>query len=296
VIQPIRVLTALDSDWPRTLGDVSPTVASLCALGDTGLLAGTLVAVVGTRQPSEYGRRVTEQLVRALVEADVTIVSGLARGIDGIAHSTALDAGGRTIAVLGTGVDVPYPAGHRALHERIATQGLLLSEVRPGTRAFPGCFPRRNRIIAGLSSVTLVVEAGTRSGAQNTAAAAIACDRIVAAVPGPIDAPQSAGTNLLIRDGAQIVTCVGDLYALVGLGPPRAERVEQRLQGDERVLWSALASMTPRLDELPELVALPIQRVLAGVTALELAGHVTVGLDDRVRRTVPAVHADDARP
>jgi len=290
MMERIRVLTALDPDWPQMLGDVSPTVASLCALGDTALLTGTMVAVVGTRQPSDYGRRVTEQLVRALVEAGVTIVSGLARGIDGIAHTTALEAGGRTIAVLGTGVDIPYPAGHRVLHERIAAQGLLLSEVRPGTRAFPGCFPRRNRIIAGLSAVTLVVEAGTRSGAQNTAAAAIACDRVVAAVPGPIDAPQSAGTNLLIRDGAQIVTCVGDLYALVGLGPPSAERVEQRLQGDERVLWTALASSTPRLDELPELVALPMQRVLAGVTALELAGHVTVGLDDRVRRAVPTAH------
>ncbi len=286
----IRVLTALEPDWPQALRDVSPTVASLCTIGDTALCAGPLVAVVGTRQPSDYGRRVTEQLVRALVDANVGVVSGLARGIDGIAHATALAAGGRTIAVLGTGVDVPYPAAHRALHARIAADGLLVSEVRPGTRAFPGCFPRRNRIIAGLAAVTLVVEAGTRSGAQNTAAAAIACDRVVAAVPGPIDAPQSAGTNLLIRDGAQIVTCVGDLVALLGLGPPAAERVEQQLSGDARVLWAALEFGTPRLDELPDLVALPLPRVLAGITALELAGHVTVGIDDRVRRAVPVLH------
>ncbi len=283
----VRVLTPLDPDWPDPLGDVLPRVASLWTLGDHALLEGPMVAVVGTRHPTEYGRRVTAQLVHALATAGVTVVSGLARGIDGIAHQTALDAGGRTIAVLGTGVDVPYPAGHRGLHARIASQGLVLSEMRPGTRAFAGCFPRRNRIIAGLASVTVVVEAGVRSGAQNTAAAALAADRVVAAVPGPIDSPQSAGTNLLIRDGAQIVTSIGDLFALAGLAPPDDERIEQRLTGDARVLWSALAAATPRLDELAELVALPIARVLAGVTALELDGHVSVGLDDRVRRAVP---------
>jgi DNA processing protein len=285
--RPVRVLLPLDPAWPDSLCNVLPPVSTLHAVGDLAMLAPPLIAVVGTRQATDYGIRITTQLVEALASAGVGIVSGLARGIDAAAHRAALNVGGRTIAVLGTGVDVPYPAAHRSLHERIAEQGLVLSEVPPGTRALPGCFPRRNRIIAGLAPVTLVVEAGLRSGAQSTANAALALGRLVAAVPGPIDAPQSAGTNQLLLEGGHVITCAGDVFGLLGLAPPRAERVAVSLRGDERVVYDALEAGATLLEDLADVVALPLARVLSAVTALELAGHVGVGLDDRVRRTLP---------
>jgi DNA processing protein len=225
--------------------------------------------------------------VSALALAGVGIVSGLARGIDAAAHRAALAVGGRTIAVLGTGIDVPYPAGHRALHAEIAAKGLVLSENPPGSKAHKGCFPKRNRIIAALAPVTLVVEAGHKSGAQSTANFAIASNRSVAAVPGPIDSPQSAGTNALIASGAHIVTCAGDLFALLGMSPPAAERVEQRLLGDSLVVWRALERGALFCEDVAAAADLPLPRALAAVSDLELAGHVSVGIDDRVRRAVP---------
>jgi DNA processing protein len=207
----------------------------------------------------------------------------MARGIDGVAHRAVLDAGGRTAAVLGTGVDVAYPSSHRTLHKRIAERGLLLSELPLGDRSHAGSFPRRNRIIAGLADMTIVVEAPVRSGALITANDAHEMDRIVAAVPGPIDSPQSEGTNLLIRDGAQIITSVADALALVGLTPPL--RSTPRLEtDDESRLWRALAAGPADLDGLCNRAALPAQRCLAAVTALELRGAVECALTGEIRR------------
>lgn len=282
-----HILTRLDATWPSTLENVSPAANTLYALGDLSCLRAPLCAVVGTRMATDYGTRVTTQLVSALASAGVGIVSGLARGIDATAHRAALDVGGRTIAVLGTGIDVPYPASHRALHERIAMEGLVLSESGPGVKAKQGCFPKRNRIIAGLAPVTLVVEAGVKSGAQSTANAALELDRIVAAVPGPIDAPQSAGTNALIVAGAHPITCAGDLFALLHLSPPAEEIVEASLEGDAKAVWRALEHDALYFEDLTAAADLPLPRVLSAVSELELAGRVTVGLDDRVRRAIP---------
>ena len=282
----LQILTRADPRWPEPLTDASPPVSALFALGSLACLEQPLCAVVGTRLCTDYGVRVTTQLVSALALAGVGIVSGLARGIDAAAHRAALAVGGRTIAVMGTGVDVPYPAGHRELHARIAAEGLVLSESGPGVHALPGCFPKRNRIIAALAPVTLVVEAGFKSGAQNTANAALAFDRMVAAVPGPIDSPQSAGTNALIVAGAQVITCAGDLFALLKLAPPRAERIESRLAGDALAVWRALARDSLFCEDVASAADIPLARALSAVSDLELAGHVTVGLDDRVRRVV----------
>jgi DNA processing protein len=282
-----QVVTQLDGAWPVSLEHVAPPAKALYALGDLSCLRAPLCAVVGTRMATDYGTRVTTQLVSALASAGVGIVSGLARGIDATAHRAALDVGGRTIAVLGTGIDVPYPSSHRALHERIAMEGLVLSESGPGVKAKPGCFPKRNRIIAGLAPVTLVVEAGFKSGAQSTANAALALDRLVAAVPGPIDSPQSAGTNALIAAGAHVVTCAGDLFALLGLNPPAAEIIEANLEGDARAVWRALEHDALFFEDLTAAADLPMPRVLSAVSELELAGRVTVGLDDRIRRAIP---------
>lgn len=283
----MNVLLPGSPDWPVGLADADPPVGPLHALGDVNCLRPPLCAVVGTRVATDYGERITRQLVTALVRADVGIVSGLARGIDAAAHRAALAAGGRTIAVLGTGVDVPYPAGHRELHRQIAERGLVLSENPPGAKAHPGSFPKRNRIIAALAPLTLVVEAGHRSGAQSTANAALAANRSVAAVPGPIDSPQSAGTNALIAAGAHVVTCAGDLFSLLGLGPPQEERIEQRLRGDALVVWRALEHGALFCEDVATATSLPLPRALSAVSELELAGHVDVGLDDRVRRAVP---------
>ncbi len=281
------LLTALDPRWPAALGDATPPVRSLYALGDASLLTGTLCAVVGTRTCTDYGGRVTTQLVSALATAGVGIVSGLARGIDAAAHRAALAVGGKTIAVLGTGIDVPYPVGHRALHEQIARDGLVVSESGPGATARQGSFPKRNRIIAALAPVTLVIEAGYKSGAHSTANAALEMNRTVAAVPGPIDSPQSAGTNALIQAGAHVITCAADLFTLLRIAPPLAERIEQQLEGDALAVWRALQAGALFFEDLSAAADIPLPRTMAAVTELEVAGHVSVGIDDRVRPALP---------
>lgn len=206
-------------DLPECFRDLSRPPAGIWCLGDPGALAGAPdghVAIVGTREASPYGIRVAERLAAACARAGLVVVSGLARGVDAAAHRAALAEGGRTIGVQGTGVDVPYPVSHRTLHEALVRRGTVISEMEPGTRATPGCFPRRNRLIAALCRVTVVVEAGFKSGAINTASQALDLGRTVAAVPGRIDDAGSAGANLLIRDGAQVITEVADLLALFG--------------------------------------------------------------------------------
>ncbi len=205
---------------PACLGELSRPVAGLWCLGDASALDGAPfrhVAIVGTREASPYGIRVAEQLATACAEAGLVVVSGLARGVDAAAHRAALAARGATIGIQGTGVDVPYPASHRTLHQALATRGTVLSEMEPGTLATPGCFPRRNRIIAALCQVTVVVEAGFKSGAINTASQALDLGRTVAAVPGRIDEERAMGSNGLIRDGAQVIGHVDDLLSLFQL-------------------------------------------------------------------------------
>ena len=205
---------------PAVLRNVSHPPAGLWLLGDPGALRGAPdrhVAIVGTREATPYGIRVATDLAVACARAGLVVVSGLARGIDAAAHRAALEAGGETIAVQGTGVDVPYPVSHRALHGLLAQQATVVSEVEPATTAFRGCFPRRNRLIAALSKVVVVVEADHKSGAINTATHALDLNGTVAAVPGRIDVAQSNGTNQLIFDGAQMVRSPADLLALVGV-------------------------------------------------------------------------------
>lgn len=255
----------------------------LWSLGDAGTAAPPVIAIVGTRAASAYGERVTRELSGALARAGACIASGMARGIDAAAHRAALDAGGRTVAVLGTGVDIAYPAAHRALHAAIARRGLLLSERAPGDRAGPGSFPSRNRIIAALADVVLVVEAGRKSGALITASAALELGRTVAAVPGPIDDPRSEGSNELLRDGAVVVASAADVLALAGLTPPpRGPAADAG--PDERAVWDALARGPADLDTLAARSRLPARRCMAAVTALEIAGAVECAMTGEVRR------------
>ncbi|MGH7719416.1 MAG: DNA-processing protein DprA, partial [Gemmatimonadaceae bacterium] len=203
-------------------------------------------------------------------------------GIDAAAHRGALEAGGGTAAVLGTGIDIAYPASHRALHEQLAERGLLLSEELPGERANGGSFPRRNRIIAALSRLTIVVEAGTRSGALSTCNHAIALGRDVAAVPGRIDSVQSQGTNALLRDGASFIADVADALALMKLTPALRRAREPRTPA-EAAVWEALAGGANDVDTIASAAKLPARECLAALTSLELAGAIECSLTGEIR-------------
>lgn len=274
-----------ESTYPSELEDLGENAPPyLWTRGSLELLeVRPRVAIVGTRRATAYGQRVTRELTAAFVRAGACIVSGLATGIDGTAHRTAIESNGTTIAVLGTGLDVVFPRGHRQLQETIAHRGLLLTEQDSDDHGMPWTFPKRNRIIAALSSLTIVVEAGEKSGALNTAEHAVALDRTVAAVPGPIDQPQSAGANRLISDGAQIITSIEDALALAGLTPaPRIPRGDPK--GDEGRVWAALADGALDLDSLCHRSGLPASQCLAAVTKLEIAGSIECVLTGEIRR------------
>ena len=269
--------------YPATLTELHDPPPCLFYLGELELLCSPAVAIVGTRRATRYGERVARELAAALARAGIVVVSGLARGIDAIAHRATLDAGGRTIAVLGTGIDLTYPAAHRALQSEIATSGLLLSEEPPGSRASASSFPKRNRIIAAITSATMIVEAPLKSGALITADHATDLSRTVAAVPGPIDSPQSAGSNLLLRDGAQVIASVDDALAMMGISPPRRSAPILNTPA-ERQVWDALAHGPADLDTLASLSALPARDCMAAVTTLELRGALVCDLTGEVRR------------
>ena len=210
-------------------------------------------------------------------------MSGLARGIDAAAHRGALEAEGATVAVLGTGVDIVYPRGHARLQATIGERGLLLSELAPSNPAHGGSFPRRNRLIAALASVTVVVEAGVKSGALITATHALELGRTVAAVPGPIDVPQAQGSNELLRDGAVPITSIADAVTLLGLDTP-VRRVDLPDAGTERLLWDALGAGAADLDTLCARMAVPAHEGMAAVSALELRGLIECSLTGEIRR------------
>jgi DNA processing protein len=279
-----RVLLDGDDDYPDALHALEHPPVALWVMGDIGVVRDhPAVSIVGTRDCTPYGERVTREISGGLARAGATIVSGMARGIDAMAHRAALESSGRTAAVLGTGVDVPYPASHRSLHRQIRDQGVVLSESPPGTHASPGCFPQRNRIIAALGAATIVVEAGVKSGALITAEHALAISRDLAAVPGPIDSPASLGSNTLMRDGAHPITCVADALALVGLSQPRPATA--RLESPtEQAVWTALAQPAADFDVLCGRSGLPARTCFEVVTTLELRGLVECSLTGELRR------------
>jgi DNA processing protein len=271
-------------DYPPALGDCPKPPATLWVRGKAELLGRPCVAIVGTRRATAYGERITRDLARTFARAGACVVSGLARGIDAAAHRGALEVDGATIAVLGTGLDVAYPRGHAELQRRIGEQGLLLSEQAPTDAAHGGSFPMRNRIIAALASATIVVEAGVKSGALITAAHALEMGRTVAALPGPIDSPQSQGSNELLRDGAVMITSVADALALLHLTPSLHQR-DLPTDGPERAIWDALAAGPADMNALCARAALPAHAAVAAVSALELTGFVLCEFDGTIRRS-----------
>jgi DNA processing protein len=273
----------LDPDYPGELLDLPNAPDALFSLGERAALDAPRVAIVGTRDCTSYGDRTARKIAGAIARAGGCVVSGMARGIDACAHRASLEVGGKTVAVLGTGIDVPYPRGHARLHAEIAKCGLLLSETPPGTAAFRGCFPRRNRIIAALATVTIVIEAGHKSGALLTAKNALELGRTVAAVPGPIDSPHSAGTNELLRDGAQVIATVDDALALAGF-PVEPELELPDFTDTERAVWDALGKGAASIELVAHRANLSLRDCMSATTALELRSLISAGFSGEYRR------------
>ena len=290
-----RVLIPEDVDFPPALRTIPDPPPVLFAQGNLALLARPAVAIVGSRDHSAYGLAVARSIAAQAARAGIVVASGMARGLDAVAHAAALDAGGTTIGVLGNGIGVIYPAANRALYERVAAGGLLLTEFPPGERPHAGSFPRRNRLISGLARVTVVVEAAVGSGALITAGTALDQGREVVAVPGPITSPVSAGCNRLIRDGATPYLEAVDLFqhypeaVPVPEEPPASEPRARALPGTltpgERQVAEHLAIEPVHLDALIERSGRAPGDLLALLCALELYGVVEQLPGRRFRRT-----------
>jgi len=288
-----HLLTAHSVDFPPLLREMPGGPAALFVAGDATALWRAQVAIVGSRSASQGGLANARSFARALSAAGFAITSGLAEGIDGAAHAAALDAGGITLAVLGTGPDVVYPTRHRELAARIAQSGALVSEFPPGTPGRPENFPRRNRIIAALALGTLVVEAGLRSGSLITARCATDQGRDVFAIPGSIHNPLARGCHQLIRQGAMLVETADEIVA--GLGP-LAERLGAHLrerldsaevpagraagveEGDPQYqqLLAALGHEALGIDSLADRTGLAVAALSSMLLVLELEGEVAV--------------------
>lgn len=281
-----RALTWDDDAFPEILRELPDGPVILYTQGEYAEADRLAVALVGTRKPTDYGLRVAKGLARRIAEAGITVVSGLALGIDAAAHEGALAAeGGRTLAVLGSGIDNLSPRSNAPLARRVAERGAVFSEFFPGSEGRPEHFPRRNRIVSALSLGVVVVEAGEKSGTLHTVRHANDQGRTVFAVPGPIDAPASAGPNRLIRDGAVIVTEVMDIIEQIVPDYQRRERLEPPaalteenfrrrfdLTGDAALVVEALSRQPCHVDEIAESTKLPAQRLMTLLLELELRG------------------------
>jgi DNA processing protein len=275
----ITLLTWNSPDYPSYLREVDSPPPLLYVVGSLEDIDRWAVAVVGTRRVTSYGRQVTQELVSGLVRSGVTIVSGLARGIDAVAHKAALDLGGRTIAVLGSGPDNIYPPEHRDLARQIVRgHGAVISDYPLGTQPDAKNFPPRNRIISGLSLGVVVVEAGARSGASITAQFALEQGREVFAVPGNVNRPASQGTNRLIQQGtAKLVTNANDILEELNLTMVfEHSAVQQALPdtAEEAALFEYLSAEPVHIDALSRATGLSSQAVSSTLTLLELKGIV----------------------
>jgi DNA processing protein len=277
-----RLVTWADESYPEALRHVYDAPLFLFVRGEILPSDAFAVALVGTREPSDYGRRMARSISEDLVRAGVTVVSGLARGIDAEAHAAALRAGGRTIAVLGCGIDVVYPSEHHRLQMHIARHGAVVSEFSPGMQPDAEHFPTRNRIISGMSLGTVVVEATEKSGSLITAELAVEQGREVFAVPGPVGS-RSRGPHRLLRQGATLAETAEDVLRELaprlplGDGPrvtpvPAAAAGESELAPAEAAVLDCLSEVPIHVDPIVERTGLSAQEVLQALLSLELRG------------------------
>jgi len=269
------VITIADDDYPLLLKEIADPPLVLHFRGDRTLLAGACVALVGSRRATPYGVNAAAHLARQLVSADIVVVSGMARGVDAAAHQAALEAGGRTIAVLGTGIDVIYPRSHSRLYRRIAEEGLLITELPPETPPKPEHFPIRNRVISGVSWGTVIVEATARSGSLITARMAAEQNREVFAVPGSIFSAGSEGTHRLVQYGAKLVHDANDILDEL----PGHLRIAVKSEAEpESPLREVLALLTreegSHVDTVAEKLGRTTGAVAESLLQLELGGWI----------------------
>ncbi|MBK1694705.1 DNA-protecting protein DprA [Chromatium weissei] len=283
-----NVITLTDARYPPQLADLHDAPPLLYVRGDVRLLAEPQIAIVGSRNPTPSGIEITQEFARQLVGYGLVITSGLAQGIDGAAHLGALETG-RTIAVFGTGLDRVYPAAHRALARQIAENGALVSEFAPGCEPLAQNFPRRNRLISGLSLGVLVTEAALKSGSLITARTALEQGREVFAVPGSIRNPLARGCHALLRDGAKLVESAADILSelapllRVALTANAASTAPHEMPHDElltldtesRAVLKAMGFDSVAPDELIERSGFSAQQVTSILLVLELSGHVS---------------------
>ncbi len=273
----IQVITWDETNYPNHLRELDQPPPVIYCRGSLAPEDDWAVAIVGTRRMTAYGKQAADEMARSLASQGVTIVSGLARGVDAVAHQAALESGGRTIAVLGSGVDQIYPPEHEKLAVKIMNQGAILSDYAPGTPPDSANFPPRNRIISALARAVVVVEAGESSGALITAAFAAEQGREVFAVPGQIHAPQSQGTNRLIQQGARLLLKPQDVLEVLNMTQiPEQAQLRQVLPSDptEALLYALLSREPQHIDEIRRQSELPIEQVSATLAIMELKGMV----------------------
>lgn len=273
----VHVLTWEDEDYPKRLLEIDQPPPVLYVRGEMRPDDDWAVAVVGTRRITAYGRQITERVAGFLANNGITVISGLARGVDAAAHKAALDTGGRTLAVLGSGVDRIYPPEHRKLAEAVMQNGALLSDYPLGTPPDSMNFPPRNRIISGLAQAVVVVEAGERSGALITARFAADQGREVFAVPGNINAPQSVGANRLIQQGANPLTDPQEILEILNLtmvSQQQNARVVLPADKTEAQLLRIIRQEPIHVDDICNYASMPIEVVTAALTMMELKGMV----------------------
>ena len=289
----VHILLESHDDYPPLLKEIHDPPGVIFSLGKLQSIDQLAVAIVGTRHATNYGKQQAKQLATQLALAGITVVSGLARGIDTVAHQSALAAGGRTVAVLANGVLKPYPPENTELAQQIAAQGCVLSEATPTQPPRSGMFPQRNRIISGLTLGTIVIEAATRSGALITARHAWEQNREVFAVPGPVDSRMSQGPHQLIRDGAKLVTSIDDVLEELGPLAHTAERpdgttvrvpAEVKLNDVESQILQAIQTEGTLIDDITRSSAIPVHRVLSTISVLEMRSLVRRVGGNRVSR------------
>ncbi len=263
----IKTLSHKDADWPKQLSNINPSVKELFIRGVLG--KGPRLGVIGTRRPTSYGRQCVESIVEPLAKAGITIVSGMAIGIDGLAHEHTLRAGGRTIAVLPSSIEKPYPRRHYELAQRISQSGALISEYGRASDPHKSNFIARNRIIAALSDVLLVIEAAEKSGTMHTVDFALQLGRDVAAIPGPIGHIYSEGTNRLLKEGAQMVTSPDDILEVFGIDA-NENRGDRNLSGLARMVDEHLAEQPLSASQLAQICRRSDHEILITLTELEI--------------------------
>lgn len=276
-MEEMKILRIEDENYPKLLRYISDPPEILYAIGDIRLLQKKCVAVVGARKASSYGKWVSYNIGRRLAEYGIVTVSGMAFGCDSEAHRGALEGGGATIAVMGCGADICYPSSNAALRKKILISGLILSEYPPGTKPRPYTFPRRNRIISGISEAVTVAEAGLSSGSLITAACAAEQGRTLFAVPGNISAANSIGCNKLIQDGAVPVAFIDDIITGVGMRLSSERKDESlRLGKDEREIYDLLKNNGEiTSDFIAQTLNKSVSNVNAIVSVMEIKGFLT---------------------